>query len=345
MIVFVALLGLITLLGVQKRKKEEPFLSKEMTTTVNGIFVLCIFLTHSSEYISFSGMADSLYRHFQNFHNQWIVTTFLAFSGYGVMSQIVKYGDAYLAEYPKNRLLKTLFNFDIAVLLYLVMNLILGINYSTTEIIGSFVGITSVGNSNWYIFAILVMYLVSYLSACLFRKNYVYQAVGVTVGTIAYIIIMQLFDMPSRFISTILCYPAGVWLCVYKKQIYILLKKYTVQSISIIAVILLVTYKFRYNDYIMNLSSIYFVLAIVCFNTFFTIKSKMLQFVGKHAFSIYILQRIPMIFFEHYGFMKEYRYIFVIVVGLCTILIAVLFDNLIKKINSSLFANKNIQKM
>ena len=45
MIVFVALLGLITLLGVQKRKKEEPFLSKEMTTTVNGIFVLCIFLT------------------------------------------------------------------------------------------------------------------------------------------------------------------------------------------------------------------------------------------------------------------------------------------------------------
>jgi len=167
----------------------------------------------------------------------------------------------------------------------------------------------------------------------------------VTVGTIAYIIIMQLFDMPSRFVSTILCYPAGVWLCVYKKQIYILLKKYTVQSISIIAVILLVTYKFRYNDYIMNLSSIYFVLAIVCFNTFFTIKSKMLQFVGKHAFSIYILQRIPMIFFEHYGFMKEYRYIFVIVVGLCTILIAVLFDNLIKKINSSLFANKNIQKM
>ena len=164
MIVFVALLGLITLLGVQKRKKEEPFLSKEMTTTVNGIFVLCIFLTHSSEYISFSGVADSLYRHFQNFHNQWIVTTFLAFSGYGVMSQIVKYGDVYLAEYPKNRLLKTLFNFDIAVLLYLVMNLILGINYSTTEIIGSFVGITSVGNSNWYIFAILVMYLVSYLS-------------------------------------------------------------------------------------------------------------------------------------------------------------------------------------
>ena len=56
MIVFVALLGLITLLGVQKRKKEEPFLSKEMTTTVNGIFVLCIFLTHSSEYISYSAV-------------------------------------------------------------------------------------------------------------------------------------------------------------------------------------------------------------------------------------------------------------------------------------------------
>ena len=88
MIVFVALLGLITLLGVQKRKKEEPFLSKEMTTTVNGIFVLCIFLTHSSEYISFSGVADSLYRHFQNFHNQWIVTTFFRLWGYEPNSKI-----------------------------------------------------------------------------------------------------------------------------------------------------------------------------------------------------------------------------------------------------------------
>ena len=43
MIVFVALLGLITLLGVQKRKKEETIHSKEKTTTENGIFVLSIF--------------------------------------------------------------------------------------------------------------------------------------------------------------------------------------------------------------------------------------------------------------------------------------------------------------
>ncbi len=343
MIAFVAILGLITLLGIRKRG-EEPFLSKEMTTAVNGIFAICIFLTHCSEYISFSGPADSLYRHFQNFHNQWIVAAFLAFSGYGVMSQMVKYGDAYLAQYPKNRLAKTLFNFDIAVLIYLLVNFVLGIQYSAIEIVGSFVGITSVGNSNWYIFAILVMYLVSYLSACLFRKNSVDQAVGVTVGAVIYIVIMQLFDMPSRFLSTILCYPAGVWLCVYKKQICVLFKKYSVASIGVIAVVLLATYKLRYNDYIMNLSSVFFVFAIAYFNVYFVIKSKILEFAGKHAFSIYILQRIPMIIFEHYGFMKEHRYVFVILALIITIIISVLFDRLIKKVDDQLFAKKSAQK-
>lgn len=74
-----------------------------------------------------------------------------------------KKGKVYLREYPKIRLAKTIFNFNIAVLLYLLMNGILSIKYSVMDIAGSFVGITSVGNSNWYIFTVLVMYVLSYM--------------------------------------------------------------------------------------------------------------------------------------------------------------------------------------
>lgn len=333
MIVFVVILGLITLQGIRIRK-DSPLLSKEMTTAVNGIFAICIFLTHCSEYISLPvSMVDMLYRHFQNFHNQWIVAGFLAFSGYGVMGQIGEKGEDYLKEYPKTRLAKTLFNFDIAVLLFLLMDCILVIKYSTIEIIGSFVGITSIGNSNWYIFAVLVMYVLSYVCARIFKENKIAQAVGVTLGTIVYIAVMQLAGMPSRFISTVLCYSAGIWIYICKDKILALFKNHKVISICVILIILAGTYKLRYNDYIMNISSIVFVLAIVYFNVFFEIKSRILQFFGKHAFSIYILQRIPMTVFYSCGIFSDYKYIFVITAFGITIIIAVLFDYFIKKID------------
>ena len=343
MIVFVVILGLITLQGISIRK-ATPLLSKEMTTAVNGIFAICIFLTHCSEYILISqSMGDTLYRHFQNFHNQWIVAGFLAFSGYGVMSQLQKKGKVYLREYPKIRLAKTIFNFDIAVLLYLLMNGILSIKYSVMDIAGSFVGITSVGNSNWYIFAVLVMYVLSYICARIFKEDKIAQAVGVTLGTIVYIAVMQLAGMPSRFISTILCYSAGVWICVYKDRILYLFKKHRVVSIVAILFILVSTYKLRYNDYIMNISSIVFVFAIVYFNVFCEIKSRILQFVGRHAFSIYILQRIPMTIFSYYGILEEYKYVFVIVTFSITVLVSILFDYLIEKMDKVLFVRRGVK--
>lgn len=339
MILFVAILAIITLHGVHKRE-EDSFLSKEMTATVNGVFAVCIFLSHCSEYIIMNGALDGIYRHFQNFHNQWIVASFLAFSGYGVMCQIVKSGNAYLMEYPKSRLGKTILNFDIAVLLYLLMDGILRIKYSTAEIIGSFVGVTSVGNSNWYIFAILIMYFYSYICARIFNEKYTYQAVGVTVGTIIYIAVLQLCDMPSRFISTILCYATGVWLCIYRKELCVLFEKRKIESACVIGMILLVTYKLRYDDYIMNVSSIFFVFAIAYFNVFFVIRSKILYFIGKHAFSIYIVQRIPMTIFQHYGILKDNRYGFVIIAFFSTIVIAVLFDKFINYIDNYCFVKK-----
>ncbi len=90
MIIFVVITGIIALSGLRFRVPYTKILSKEDTTIINAIFVLCILFSHSSQYICLdeTSFLNSLYRHFQNFHNQWVVATFLAFSGFGVMSQI-----------------------------------------------------------------------------------------------------------------------------------------------------------------------------------------------------------------------------------------------------------------
>ena len=59
-------------------------------------------------------------------------------------------------------------------------------------------------------------YILSYISAIYFSGREVAQGISITAGTFIYIIVMQLMGMPSRFVSTIFCYVAGVWICIYK---------------------------------------------------------------------------------------------------------------------------------
>ena len=115
MIIFVVALAVIILLTLrittgfgairknastkEQQRTAEPFLSHHYTTIINGIFVLLIFFSHSTGYLTLSdNMLDSLYRHFQNFHNQWVVTTFLAFSGFGVTLKIMRGGGTLLTK-------------------------------------------------------------------------------------------------------------------------------------------------------------------------------------------------------------------------------------------------------
>lgn len=79
------------------------------------------------------------------------------------MESIFKKGQAYVESFPRRRLLPTLLNFDVAVAAFLLLNVVLGIKHSKHDIILAFTGWTSLGNSNWYIFVILLCYLCTYI--------------------------------------------------------------------------------------------------------------------------------------------------------------------------------------
>lgn len=344
MILFVLVIALVCVVTLRRQGEDAQPLSHENTTIVNGIFVLLIFLNHSREYFTLSDdLLGSLYLHFLNFCNQWVVVTFLAFSGYGVMRQISKGGEAYIAQFPVRRLLKTWVNFAAAILLYLAMNCALGISYSAPEIAGSFIGLTSVGNSNWYMFAILLMYLLTYLAArVLLRGNAGRMeertgrrlALLVTLGTVLYLIVAQLL-LPSRFSSTILCYPLGLWIGLYEERLLALYRARPIPSLLVLGVLLLATYKLRYNDAAMNFASICFVLAVVWFLCFFKLDSRVLRFVGKHTFSIFILQRIPFQVLSALApGLSERYWLFVPLSFGITVALAVVYDKGLKALDS-----------
>lgn len=336
MIAFIFILVVIVVSSI--RKRHDDFMSHKQTTIINGIFVLLIFLSHSTQYINLSDeCADTMYRHFQNIHSQWVVTTFLAFSGYGVMVRIKNSGVQYLRGFPRNRLLKTLVNYDIAVLLFLVVNLLLGIYYKPLTIVLSFIGLEGIGNSNWYIFTILLMYMVSFMSAIVWQKNYKALAAFVMVGSFLYVLIGHLTGLQSRFVSTVVTYSLGMWIALYRNDIETLFNEKLAVSFVLIVIPIILTYKMRSNDYVMNINSCFFVLLVVLFMAHFEIRSKVLHFIGKHAFSIYILQRLPMLIISRcYSKSEMPSYLFVVVCFVITVGLAVTYDKVLKVVDKKI---------
>ena len=89
--------------------------------------------------------------------------------------------------------------------------------------------------------------------------------------------------------------------------------------------------KYLYYNVGFEVYSLSFVILISIISFKFKIENKILLWLGNNVFWIYILQRIPMIFFYNTSLINHaYRYS--IIVFILTILLSILVSNLIKKI-------------
>ena len=170
MLIFYFLLVILVLSGLKYYQSgfNNEYLSVEMTNSVKGVFILLVFIKHATPYVINAGWVPTgIWGDFFNFVNnnvgQWIVAMFLFYSGYGVMESIKRKGNEYVQGLPRNRILQVLVNFDVAVLVFVIVDLILKKPITIKQCLLSFIGWESVGNSNWYIFIIMFMYLITYV--------------------------------------------------------------------------------------------------------------------------------------------------------------------------------------
>lgn len=92
-----------------------------------------------------------------------MVAMFMFYSGYGVMESIRSKGMNYVHSMPKKRILSTWIHFAFIVALYVLLTVAIGNEITLKQLLLSFIGWDSVGNSNWYIFDILCLYLMSFV--------------------------------------------------------------------------------------------------------------------------------------------------------------------------------------
>ena len=145
---------------VQRQGFFPDNLAIDQTNAIKGFFILLVFISHCMLDVKkagyeFVGWLDAIGMQIRSEFGQLVVVMFLFYSGYGVMESYAKKGREYVKTFPKKRILTTLLNFDIAVSVFVALDLALGIKLGLKQIALSLIAWESVGNSNWYIFVVL----------------------------------------------------------------------------------------------------------------------------------------------------------------------------------------------
>ena len=227
MIIFLAVFAVICLIGMQIKPKGTDkfitdYMSVDKTMSIKGIFIIIVFFAHFNSYVTYTSAWDTFYLEYFNKIGQCMVTLFMFYSGYGVMESVKKKSIAYVHKIPVNRILGTLFRFDIAILLFAVLRLAVGKEITAPQFLLSLVGWDSLGNSNWYIFAVVVAYAITYIAfeICRDKGKYYPAAILVTMGCAAYIFILAHFELKQvHWYDTIICYACGVWYSLLREKI------------------------------------------------------------------------------------------------------------------------------
>lgn len=293
---------LIVFQGFRLKIFNSDYISHPTTTQINGIFVFLVFLSHFRSYFESNISYSSVYYAFQDYLGQLVVATFLFYSGYGVFVSIKKKGEKYISQLPI-KILELLTSFILVILVFALIGFIIGKDYNLDRILLSLIGWESIGNSNWYMFDILLLYAITYVAFKLVKKQS-YALIILLILSIVSMVFLHTYQNGARWYNTFLCYWEGMCFALYKEKYEIFLFKDKRNYVFITILLLMSFYivsMYSKNDLVFIIRAIIFVLLINQLSMIFVIKSSILSWLGKHIFGIYLLQRVPMILGQHFG--------------------------------------------
>ena len=302
-IVFILCLAALLLYRCRFVKWNDSYIDKASTSTINGLFIWLVFISHFTQYL------PACTRNVVGCNlGQLIVVMFLFYSGYGCAFRYNEKGEQYLKPFLKKRILTTLVNFDVAVCLFIATGLLLGKSFAVKRCALSLIAWDSVGNSNWYIFIILLSYTLFWISTSVLnrwgnvhrQKWRIWQIVLVSCLAVAVVALSRI--KPGFWSDTIMAFGAGVVYGANRDYMERFAKKYYWFCI-VIAVFIFISIDFcpvigsRYW-LSFNIKSIAFALLIVMITMRVSFNSALLRWSGENLFPLYIYQRIPMIVFS-----------------------------------------------
>lgn len=220
--IFIAAL-LILCLGRPQLRYALPadgsHMSHDRTMMINGLFMVLIILKHLCEHTGYIPQwPDTVFRAIAvDPLDQFVVSTFFFFSGYGIMSSIERKGKAYLRELLSRRFTRLYFNYAVALLIMAAINSTF--RYSPVMALRYFWTNVTSPEGCWFIFNTLVLYLFTWVSFKLFTPARPWRAIClISVLTLACCLAL-IPIRPEYELTTELCFPAGAAYCLLSRRI------------------------------------------------------------------------------------------------------------------------------
>ena len=331
--------------GIRTNEAGDLALSKDQTTMIKGIFVLLVFASHISQYLDVSQSSDLMMRGYLTIRNrvgQLVVVPFLFYSGYGVRCAIKQKGNDYIRTFPKQRVLKTYIHSVLVILLFLLTQLIMGKQYSFGELFSGFLFWSSFGNSNWYIFVILLLYTFTWISFCCVR-NYKWSVLICAMLTLLYYIVMCRLR-ESYWCNTVFVYCFGL---AYSDLKYIHNRYHNnntfkwVLCCTVFAFLTITLTVIRLTvipkELQENLRAINAMTFINIFLQRIRLGNRLLRWLGTHVFECYLLQRLPMIVLSRLGVQQASILIFTVLCASITIVLASICKRVMQAVDNKVF--------
>ncbi len=323
-------------------KLHNDYISPESTNAINGIFVFLIVIGHYVQHYTAHNQFDAHYLAVRSFLGQMVVATFFVYSGYGIFESYKKKGTAYIASFPKNRLPKLLLHLDFAVIIYTILFLILGRKITLRQFAFSLIGWEQIGNNNWFVFATLIFYIFTFVVLMLIKKDNFLAISIITMLTLAYIFVIRTCK-DTYWYNSVICYPLGMWYSYFKLPIERTVAKNNITYYLSLALSLgsFVAVKYAFGGFrtvvTTSVCCALFAISIILISMKIRVGNPVLDWLGKHAFSIYMLQRIPFIIFRQLKIINVHPYICFAVSLLIIIISAEIFDKVTIRADKKLF--------
>lgn len=187
------------LLTVQIDKKDN-LIAFEETTKLKDCLAILILLHHIFEFMDCAAVVYPVRL------GHCFVAMFFFISGYGLRKSLVS-KDNYLKGFLYRRILKTYSPFAVATVLYVVARNAVGIRYSIVEIFKSLVGLYTIVNFSWFIFEIIILYIMFYIS---YKFLGAHQELVLSILCCVFIVTTFVLKLDSYWYVSTLAFPVGV---------------------------------------------------------------------------------------------------------------------------------------
>ena len=332
--------ALICLWRMKAPGYQADFISKDSTTAIKGVFTFLILFSHIRGYLTLSdSWTDSIYCVVQDHLGQLIVAVFFFYSGFGIWESFQRKKD-YEKTFFTRRFLRVLLHFDIAIALFAVVQLLFSITYTPRQYLLCWIGWEDVGNSNWFIFVILCLYLIA-LTAMYLQRRWGHGGIALCVLLTAMLWMTLRFvaGKENWWVDTMAAFPLGILFSSRKERMLDAFRKQGVPYLvsASLLVLFIVTHRSLGND-IYGIAACIFCCLIVALSSWIRIGNPVLAWAGKNAFTVYIIQRLPMILCASYGLNQKPILFFAIVIP-ATIILAEGLSRIYSYLDDKVFIN------